>query len=191
VASLIQSDPGDTAVSFAVGSTQYVDIDDNATLSAATGTGACSWEFWTKLLSNSTGTFIGKFNNIQISRSGGGVGPILVSDYSGGAACHSSTGFTDTTTAHHVVVTKDGSGNWKVYIDGDDVTVTDALDQLTDNGSSVTIGTGADSGPIDAIMDEVAAYSVELSSSQVAAHYAAAFESEESVRLLLLLGVGV
>lgn len=176
-ASLISNDTANTAVTFAAASSESVEVPDNATISACTGSGACTWEFWTRLVSNATGTWIGKFNNLQISHSAGTYGPIHVHDYSGGQGAHSSTGFVDTTTAHHVVVTKDGSGNWGIWIDGVDVTVTDTTENLTDNGSSVYIGRGDDSGHIDAVMDEVACYSSVLSGTRIVAHYNAAFSS--------------
>jgi hypothetical protein len=88
---------------------------------------------------------------------------------------------------HHVVVVATSASNFKLYVDGVDVTVVDTVGSPSiGSGYAAVIGnqTGtAEVAPINAILDEVAVYASALSGARVAAHYAAgtaAWEGELS-----------
>lgn len=86
---------------------------------------------------------------------------------------------TDTTTFHHVVATKDGTGTGsvKLYIDAVDRTSVLFDDQVMINtNSNLFLGQSAFGGGVmDAYMDEYAVYPTALSAARVLAHYNAAF----------------
>ena len=81
---------------------------------------------------------------------------------------------TDTTTFHHVVGTKSGS-TLKLYMDGVDVTGTVTNSACGDTADFLYLGCDATGSPwFNGVVDEVAVYPTALSSTRVAAHYAAA-----------------
>jgi hypothetical protein len=86
----------------------------------------------------------------------------------------STTTITDTTTWHHLVVTKTGA-TVKQYIDAVDVTgtVTNATWQ---NGTTPDVRIGGDNGATlyTGYLAEVAVYPTALSQARISAHYAAA-----------------
>jgi hypothetical protein len=78
----------------------------------------------------------------------------------------SSTTITDTTTFHHIVVTKSGAAR-KIYIDGVDVTASLPGDStLADNASSLLIGQS-----VAGTYDEAAIYNAVLTPTEVLNHY--------------------
>lgn len=78
----------------------------------------------------------------------------------------------DTTTWHHVVVTKNGATT-KMYLDGVDVTVAGTNQTLGDSTNVLRIGhfSAAGVGRFPGSMDELAIYKEVLSAADVAQHY--------------------
>lgn len=89
-----------------------------------------------------------------------------------GAVWVTSASFTDTTSWHHLVVTKSGSTR-KVYVDGSERSGSGVNSSLTSSTGSVAIGRR--SSPTDRYFDgslqHVALYNVALSGATVLAHY--------------------
>jgi hypothetical protein len=93
----------------------------------------------------------------------------------GVSAAHSSVTVADTNW-HHYVVTKGASGtgdDWKIYIDGSDVSVADTSNVPDSTTDAYTFGHDAYSGAgSNGALDEVAIYKgTTLSSTRVLAHY--------------------
>lgn len=85
----------------------------------------------------------------------------------------STTTITDTSTAHHIVVTKSGS-TVKIYIDGADVTgsVSNQTFGSVSGASVIARDAASSSGYLNGTLDEFAVYkNVALTSTQVADHY--------------------
>ena len=85
----------------------------------------------------------------------------------------STTTITDTSTAHHIVVTKSGS-TVKIYIDGADVTgsVSNQTFGSVSGASVIARDASSSSGYLNGTLDEFAVYkNVALTSTQVADHY--------------------
>lgn len=83
----------------------------------------------------------------------------------------STTTITDTTTAHHVAATKNGS-TVKLYIDG--VDRTGSVSNTTYTNSTQPWIAGADHNAInnfDGVLDELALYPTELSAATILSHY--------------------
>jgi len=172
---------GDTnkAVAFASASSQYVTVANNATFNV--GTAAQSWEFWVKQASLGA-------TYIIIDKGGGTVGTgspqvRLNQNVSGdiefrsaGLAilAHTAAVIADTTTFHHIVVTKSsGSSTGKIYLDGVDVTIADTASGFVNNTAALNFGR-QDAAPfnyLNGTLDEVAFYNTELTATQVAAHF--------------------
>jgi hypothetical protein len=88
----------------------------------------------------------------------------------------STLAITDTTTAHHLVCTKNGA-TVKLYIDGVDRTGTVTNSTFVNNTSQLTIGSNGALTPGELYsgwLDEVAVYPTALSLARVQAHYNAA-----------------
>jgi len=100
----------------------------------------------------------------------------LYYDYNGVTSTATVTPpITDTSSFHHVVITKDGS-RIRSYLDGalnTDVSVAFLADMFTPTGGSTYLGTadGSDTTPFPGLLDEVAIYDYELTQAQVTAHY--------------------
>jgi hypothetical protein len=84
----------------------------------------------------------------------------------------STVTLTDTTSWHHVAVTKSGS-TVRLYIDGASVTGAATNRTMTDNTLPLAIGQSSDSAYFDGGIDEVAVYRGALTASQIQGHYAA------------------
>jgi hypothetical protein len=82
-----------------------------------------------------------------------------------------TTTITDTTTWHHVVITKNGA-TVKQYIDGADVTGTVSNSTMGSSAEAFTIAHG-NNGYFDGSVDEVAVYTTALSAARVLVHYQA------------------
>lgn len=163
---------GDKAV-LLNGTTGYITIPNSASLQLGD---VFSIEAWIKLPSapiSGTETIIG-----QGSGSTGGPGLRLISNevrlmYSDQSALAStfSTGINDTGW-HHLVGTKNGA-TIKVYIDAVDKTTSTTNHTMANSPNAVTIGNRASADWFSGTVDEVAIYATALSSTRVAAHYAA------------------
>lgn len=106
-----------------------------------------------------------------------GTGKIALSKYNITGVGESTAGITETTTWHHVVVTKNGS-TVKWYLDTVDVTPGSYSNQtMINNTEALEIGSAFASPFGDYIadfkMDEVALYATALSPTRISAHYAA------------------
>lgn len=171
VAGALVGDP-DTAVSFAAAKQQWVSVPDSATLDLGD---ILTYEAWIKRAS------IGTTQTI-IDRGAGGMivrflttNKILVRRNGVANICESTTTITDTTTWHHIVVTKNGA-TVKIYIDGVDRTGAVTNSTLVNNAHVLGIG-AADGDTVeigewfDGSIDEVAVYGTALSEARVKAHY--------------------
>ena len=165
VGSLLNSDPGDTAV----------------TLNGSTGTMSAVWagvadtftlEAWVKpVLTTPQGCIIGGNTGhgaLYMSAGGG-----LIGNSGGVATSCTSTGLTmAANTAHHVVWTKNGAAN-HLYCDGVDVTGS-VTNQTCTTASPVTVGSVLASNYdfFNGTVDEAAVYGFALTPTQVAQNYA-------------------
>src|SRR5947209_6135234 len=82
----------------------------------------------------------------------------------------STTTLTDTSSWHHVAVTKSGSAV-HLYIDGRDVTGSVSNQTLPDNTMPLAIGQSSTSAYFNGGIDEVALYTGALTASQIQNHY--------------------
>lgn len=153
----------DTAVTFP--GNQNASVADNNALDL--GDGPLTLECWARrsatqdapqvlVTKNATSGYRLNFtaaNAVALAREGGT--PVATS----------SVTITDTTTWHHLVVTKNGSAR-KVYVDGVDVTVLGTNATLTDNTASLLIGP-----TFPGSLDEIAIYGAVLSPAEVLDHY--------------------
>ncbi len=160
-----------TAASFASASKQWVSVPDSATLDLGD---VLTYEAWVKRASTGTGQTI-------LDKGGGSLivrflanNKILVRRNGVANICESTVAITDTTSWHHIVVTKNGA-TVKIYIDGVDVTGTVTNSTLVN--TSVVLGIGAaDAGSeefFNGSIDEAAVYGTALSKARVEAHWAA------------------
>ena len=152
-----------------------VSVADNNLLDL--GNGPLSLEAWIKLSATGTPDYIiGKSTGAYGLRVSG-TGTALVFSRVGQATLATSTGTMDTTHYHYVVVTYAGAnGPVTFYIDGINAGVSSPASNLVDNTLSLGIGSGGGSGPtapFHGTIDEAAVYNIALTSTQVAAHYAA------------------
>ncbi len=159
------------------GATEYISVADNATIDQ--GNGPLSWELWVKL----GALVVGSGTGARLMIKGDGAPTLQIADADGSVlwyangvdlAVHSSVAINDTTTWHHIVGTKNGT-TWKLYIDGDDATVTDGTPSTSSTASALEFGRHS-SGvqQLNGSLDEIAIYNVALTAGQVAAHYSAA-----------------
>lgn len=154
-----------------------VDAADSASLSMGAGV-AKSWSFWVKFDTLTDFTylfFLGTYGGgdeqwecylnatdqivFQIYDSGGAAQPVI------------STPTVSAGTFAHVVVTYDGAGSLKIYINGgapDTASISDGRD------TAATFHMGMNSGGngrFDGILDEIQIYTKELSAAEVASLY--------------------
>ncbi|HSC21425.1 MAG TPA: LamG-like jellyroll fold domain-containing protein, partial [Solirubrobacterales bacterium] len=160
-----------TAVSLAAASKQWVSIPDSATLDLGD---ILTYEAWVKRVSTGTGqTILDKGSGSLIVRFLAN-NKVLVRRNGVANICESTVAVTDTTSWHHIVVTKNGA-TVKIYIDGVDVTGTVTNSTLVN--TAVVLGIGAaDAGEeefFNGSIDEVAVYGTALSKARVEAHRAA------------------
>jgi Concanavalin A-like lectin/glucanases superfamily len=166
----ITSEGSDTALTLHSAGPDWYNVPYNAAFDVGD---TCSAECWIKRADSSTsemdlvtrdqGILLALTNN-QVAIGRAGVAFI----------CKSTNTITDTSTWHHLVVTKTGA-TVKVYVDAVDVSGTVTNSTYT-NGTTPTIKLGADGGtdPFNGSIDEIAIYSTALSSARVSAHYTAA-----------------
>ena len=169
MAGAIGGDP-DTAASFD-GSTGWVsvpdaavlDTEDSFTIEAWIRRGAISTASTQVVVSKQDGSWVllvDEGNHLVLRRS-------RVADVASSTAT-----IDDTTTWHHVAVTKNGA-SVHLYLDGSDVTGAISDSTMVDNGQPMAIGQSAGSSFFNGSIDEVAVYDAVLTASQVAAHSAA------------------
>lgn len=165
-----------TAATFAKASKQFVTVPDSATLDLGD---VLSYEIWFKRASTGTlQTLIDKGPNQLIVRFLAN-NKILVRRNGVANICESTSTVTDTTTWHHLVVTKNGA-TVKIWLDGVDVTGAVTNSTLTNTAISLSIG-ASEAGAEewwDGSLDEVAVYGTALSEARVKAHFAAATAGE-------------
>lgn len=174
-AGLISAD-SNTAVTFVRASTQSITAPSTFSTNLAD---SFTYEAWIKRTNLTS-----QINSIMSKGNGGGYirletdGKLSLIKSQFASIVQSTVAITDTTTAHHVVATKNGA-TVKLYIDGVDVTgtVTNATCGLTAQVFRVGADTDAGTNPqehADLIIDEVATYATALSAARVAAHFSAA-----------------
>lgn len=164
----------DGAIDFPGTSGNYITVPDQAKLDL--GDGPWTIECWARR--DSSGT------NYRVLVDRGVGGPDLYFDIttnklqvelSGSTQNVNETGSTTDNNWHHWVVTRASGGPTTLYKDG--VDVTNFLANPTYGATTGTLNIGGyrdgTSYPFDGAIDEVAIYNTELSSSRVAAHYAA------------------
>ena len=169
----------DTAVLFTYTSSQYVVVPHDASLNL--GTGACSVELWMKpsagglgnaawLVTKGTQTLSMYWSNTGIIRA-------ALKNYSNMANSGATVVYDQ--NWHYCVVTHDGSQNYKVYVDGADVTTVDSAAYLPANTATDLYIAASETPDLyyGGTLDEVAIYASELSLAQVEAHYAAGLAS--------------
>ncbi|MBA2733141.1 MAG: LamG domain-containing protein [Acidobacteria bacterium] len=157
--------PGNTAATFD-GTNDHVVAADSASLDTGD---IFTAEAWIKpsLLGRSN-TIVNKFGSYFLYLDG--ANKIVLYKPSVGPIATSTTGISDTTSFHHVAVTKNGA-TVKIYLDGVDVTGTVTNRTVVNSTGGLYIGSGG--GYFKGVIDEVAIYNTALSASTIAAHYAA------------------
>lgn len=199
---------GNTAVTFAAGSSQRVLTTTLGTLGANLLT--ASAEFWVKTTTTALGAAFGVLNTgttvawqcfLNANATGAlsvGSTQFYVRDNTGLQVQGTiSTNLYDGAW-HHVVMVVTSATTFAVYVDGVAVTVTyglqNTLATFVNFGFAPTIAARNNRGTIDtflsATLDEAAFYPTRLSAARVAAHFAAANPASSSARTLGLLGVG-
>jgi hypothetical protein len=169
VTGAIAGDP-DTAASFD-GSTGWVSAPDAAALDLGDRFSAEAWIRRGAISTASTQVVASKqdgawvmlvdqANHLVLRRSR--VGDVAVS----------TAAITDTTSWHHVAVTKNGA-SVHLYIDGADVTGTVDNTTMVDNALPLSIGQSSGGAFFNGRIDEVAVYGAVLTPAQVAAHRSA------------------
>lgn len=140
-------------------------------------TGAFSISFWIKssgdLASNMIPIGSGSYPGYYIQIKGSAVGNKLTFRTSNGTPNDLNANSTITDTDwHHIVLTRDGSGNKKLYLDGvqDNVTTNDGSRDTT-NGQNFQIGSSGWGQPFNGTIDDVAVWNRALSESEVLALY--------------------
>lgn len=186
--SLVQSET-DTAVTFTKASSEYVTCG-TALVIADTFT----FELWVQraaLGGDEVLISIGGSGTAQIKFLGATNQVYLLSNLVGYVGT-SLIAIADTTTAHHVVVTKTGAAT-KFYIDG--VASTSALTNQTmvDDGNATLIGarSGTNDLTFGGTLDEVAIYDTVLPADRVLAHYRAGFLERSETIFTTSQGAGV
>lgn len=168
VAGAIAGD-GNTAASFAKASKQYVSVPDSATLDLLD---TLTYEIWFKRASISTlQTLLDKGPGSLIVRVLA-TDKILVRRNGTANICESTVTVTDTTTWHHLAVTKAGA-TVKLWLDGVDRTGAVTNSTLVNTAIILSIG-ASEAGSEewwDGNLDEVAVYATALSEARVKAHY--------------------
>lgn len=157
---------GDTATSFN-GSTGKVTVPDAANLHTGD---VFTLEAWLKPSQlGITNGYAAKSGAWQLLLTG----PNKIQLYAPnvGPVATSTAGITDTTTWHHVVVTKNGS-SVHIYLDGVDVTGTITNHTLVNSTTAVVLGAGASF--FKGAIADVALYNYALSAARVATHHSAA-----------------
>jgi hypothetical protein len=151
------------------GSPAFVSVPSYAALDV--GDGPLTIELWVKrartnqeetLISKGAGAYeitIAKNGFVQFGRAGGRT--IAVS----------SVKIADTTSWHHVAVTRNASAA-AIYLDGSNVTGRVTPQTLTTTGLPLTIGISG-STAFNGSVDEVAVYSTALNAVRIQAHFAA------------------
>lgn len=166
----------DTAVTLN-GTNQYVSVPDSTSLQTGD---TFSAELWVRrsstgttqhLLNKGDNSYSVRFNTSNLvemwKNTTGGPGHQLLMT--------SATGFpvTDTTTFHHIVVTKN-AGQRKIYIDGVDRSGSAPVSRtLTNSAQALHIGAASPTAGsyTSGTVDEVAIYNVALSAEQVKVHF--------------------
>lgn len=170
---------GDAAVTLN-GSTQRV----NAAKVFNYGNGPWSYELWFQRSSavapaTSLPLFAGGANSGGVSIDNGGVhGHGFVNAFKSGVSntVHSSSALAADTLVHYCVLTKSAANVWTLYVDGVDVSDRTGDTADTTATTAVLIGFGWDPNSgnhFAGTIDDAAVYTVELTSAQVATHYAA------------------
>lgn len=162
---------GHTAMGFD-GVDDYLTVADHADLDL--GNGPLSVELWMKCTGslNWTSNLIAKGTQAPAILRTGTTGILSFYSLAWDAGTVSTVGITDTTDWHHVVGTKDSSNNWKVYVDGTDVSSGAYTTTTTNTATDLYIG--ASSYPNNYFtggIAYVALYKSVLSAARVLAHY--------------------
>lgn len=175
--SLLATD-SNTAVQFD-GTNDYV--NRAASLMSASAQG--SFEFWVKastpgvdaVIMQATGGSAGSFTDVRASATVAGNIEVVVNPSGSGSVVLSFAGALDN-APHHIVITyNDSTDNVRAYLDGSlaDSDIHSVASSVL-NISSVGVGATASGSTFFAgVLDEVAIYSSELSSTRVSAHYLA------------------
>ncbi len=159
--------PGDTAVRLNGTSSSSITVPDSPSLHTGD---SFSVEAWVRLQRTGvTQTVAGKPGGYLVLIDT--AGRLVLRKPNAAAIVTAKTGIKDTTSFHHVVVTKSGAAV-KLYLDGADVTGPVANRVIASSSSALTFGAGG--GALNAVLDEAAVYPRALSASAVSAHFAAA-----------------
>jgi hypothetical protein len=172
---------GDSNLAFYANAAGYVSVPQDATLEL--GNGPMSFECLVQL----DGAGIGGQHILFNQRDGSDLGiELRIKDTTGYLELWApgldfgvvSTVAIADTNVHHVVATKNGSTMY-LYLDGSDVTGTPIGSADVSSVTSVTTYIASQEGgnTLDGTIDEAAVYDTVLSSTRVAAHYAAATAS--------------
>lgn len=167
------------------GTSHYIEVPDSASLDLGD---VFTYECWIKRLST------GAANKYLFERGSGSVNikftaedKLLLRRDSVADITTSTVKITDTTTWHHVVVTKNGA-TAKIYIDGADVTGTVTNSTFANTATPLFIATEEKSfGWFPGWMDEIAIYNVAISAAQALDHYQ---KGSSAASCRSLLGVG-
>lgn len=158
----------DTSVRFTAASSEYVSVNDHASLDVGD---VFTLEAWVKRASNGTAHQI-------LSKGVNGYELLLTStnivwfnQQEVAVLATSSVTVTADGNWHHIVATKNGATR-KVYVDGVDVTTGGGNSTVTNTATELNIGRKTNGiQPFDGWIDEVAVYPTALSAARVSAHY--------------------
>lgn len=158
--------PSNTAASFD-GANDYVLAPDSASLDTGD---IFTAEAWIKRsLLGGSNTIVNKFGSYYFYLDA--TNKLVLYKTSGGTIAVSTATISDTTSYHHVAVTKSGA-TVKIYLDGVDVTGTVTNLTVVNSTGGLYIGL-VSTGYFHGLIDEVAIYNTALSASTIAAHFAA------------------
>lgn len=166
----------DSAVSLPGSTGNYVTIPDANSLDFGD---TMTFECWVKVttlgatygLISKTGT---NGPRLILASSGGGTTCTFRMTRNGTAIVSATTAISDTTTWHHLVMTKNGnsSGSTRLYVDGVDVTGSDTPVAISSTSNVLLLGASAtNSQSLDGKIQKVAVYSTVLTPTQVLNHY--------------------
>ena len=160
--------PGDTAVLLSTG---YISVPYSAAMHPAD---TFTWEAWVKRTSTGAQMSLwasGEANTVYLYFNA--TDYLVMRKDSVATICETIGASTDTASWHHIAFTKTGA-TYAIYYDGSATTLTDVGNQTLVAGTAA-LNIGAVSGvqTLLGTIDEVALYSTALSSTRIAAHYAA------------------
>lgn len=160
---------GNTAVSFASASSEYISVPHNAVLNTAD---VVSIEFWFKLATTtSIQTFVMKGTSAYRVYYNSASNKIGFERNDSGTIVETSVTVTDTSSWHHFVATKNGATS-KLYLDGVDRTGVVTNQTLLNNSTALLWAAMVGiTNYFNGSLDELAIYSTALSAARVAAHF--------------------